>query len=205
MSQEGVASQKRCFVLLVFYCKSRKKVHDMKNMKNMVLAALFIALGLIMPFLTMQVREIGSMLLPMHIPVLICGFVCGWKYGLFVGFITPLLRSFIFTMPLMFPNAVSMAFELATYGAIVGLLYYIFHNSKLKIYLSLLIAMFSGRLVWGVVMIILSGINKTTFSWQMFIGGALLNAIPGIILQLVLIPILIFTLEKAGVMNIENK
>ena len=65
--------------------------------------------------------------------------------------------------------------------------------------------MFSGRLVWGVVMIILSGINKTTFSWQMFIGGALLNAIPGIILQLVLIPILIFTLEKAGVMNIENK
>lgn len=177
----------------------------MKNMKSMVLAALFIALGLIMPFLTMQVREIGSMLLPMHIPVLICGFVCGWKYGLFVGFITPLLRSFIFTMPLMFPNAVSMAFELATYGAIVGLLYYIFHNSKLKIYLSLLIAMFSGRLVWGVVMIILSGINKTTFSWQMFIGGALLNAIPGIILQLVLIPILIFTLEKAGVMNIENK
>ena len=177
----------------------------MKNMKNLVLAALFIALGLIMPFLTMQVREIGSMLLPMHIPVLICGFVCGWKYGLCVGFITPLLRSFIFTMPLMFPNAVSMAFELATYGAIVGLLYYIFHNSKLKIYLSLLIAMFSGRLVWGVVMIILSGINKTTFSWQMFIGGALLNAIPGIILQLVLIPILIFTLEKAGVMNIENK
>ena len=177
----------------------------MKNMKSMVLAALFIALGLIMPFLTMQVREIGSMLLPMHIPVLICGFVCGWKYGLFVGFITPLLRSFIFTMPLMFPNAVSMALELATYGAIVGLLYYIFHNSKLKIYLSLLIAMFSGRLVWGVVMIILSGINKTTFSWQMFIGGALLNAIPGIILQLVLIPILIFTLEKAGVMNIENK
>ena len=177
----------------------------MKNMKNMVLAALFIALGLIMPFLTMQVREIGSMLLPMHIPVLICGFVCGWKYGLFVGFITPLLRSFIFTMPLMFPNAVSMAFELATYGAIAGLLYYILHNSKLRIYLSLLIAMFSGRLVWGVVMIILSGINKTTFSWQMFIGGALLNAIPGIILQLVLIPILIFTLEKAGVMNIENK
>lgn len=177
----------------------------MKNIKNMVLAALFIALGLIMPFLTMQVREIGSMLLPMHIPVLICGFVCGWKYGLFVGFITPLLRSFIFTMPLMFPNAVSMAFELATYGAIVGLLYYILHNSKLRIYLSLLIAMFSGRLVWGVVMIILSGINRTTFSWQMFVGGALLNAIPGIILQLVLIPILIFTLEKAGVMNIENK
>lgn len=176
----------------------------MKNIKNMVLAALFLALGLIMPFLTMQVREIGSMLLPMHIPVLICGFVCGWKYGLLVGFITPLLRSFIFTMPLMYPNAVGMAFELAAYGAIVGLLYYILHNSKLRIYLSLLISMFAGRLVWGVVMTILSGINKSTFSWQMFVGGALINAIPGIILQLVLIPILIFTLEKIGVMNIEN-
>lgn len=176
----------------------------MKNTKNMVLAALFLALGLIMPFLTMQVREIGSMLLPMHIPVLICGFVCGWKYGLLVGFITPLLRSFIFTMPLMFPNAVSMAFELATYGAIVGLLYYILGNSKLRIYLSLLGAMVAGRLVWGIIMIILSGINKSVFSWQMFIGGALLNAIPGIILQLVLIPILIFTLEKAGVMNVKN-
>ena len=158
-----------------------------------------------MPFLTMQIREIGNMLLPMHIPVLVCGFVCGWRYGLLVGFITPLLRSFIFTMPIMFPSAVSMAFELATYGAIVGILYYILRSSKLRIYLSLLVAMFTGRLVWGVVMIILSGINKSTFSWQMFVGSALLNAIPGIILQLVLIPILIFTLEKAGVMNVENK
>lgn len=177
----------------------------MKNNRNMVLAALFLALGLVMPFLTMQIREIGSMLLPMHVPVLICGFVCGWKYGLFVGFITPLLRSVIFGMPLLFPNATSMAFELATYGAIVGILYYALHNYKLRIYISLVIAMLTGRIVWGVVMTIISGMNKSVFSWQMFIGGALLNAIPGIILQLVLIPILVFALEKSGVMNIENK
>ncbi|MBR5317102.1 MAG: ECF transporter S component [Lachnospiraceae bacterium] len=177
----------------------------MKSIKNLVLSALFLSLGLVMPFLTMQIREIGSMLLPMHIPILVCGFVCGWKYGLLVGFITPLLRSFIFTMPTLFPNAVSMAFELATYGAIVGILYYILHSSKLRIYLSLLVAMFAGRCVWGIVMIILSGISKSPFSWQMFIGGTLLNAIPGIILQLVLIPILVFALEKAGVMNVENK
>ena len=177
----------------------------MKSIKNLVLSALFLSLGLVMPFLTMQIREIGSMLLPMHIPILVCGFVCGWKYGLLVGFITPLLRSFIFTMPTLFPNAVSMAFELATYGAIVGILYYILHSSKLRIYLSLLVAMFAGRCVWGIVMIILSGISKSPFSWQMCIGGTLLNAIPGIILQLVLIPILVFALEKAGVMNVENK
>lgn len=177
----------------------------MKNNRNMVLAALFLALGLVMPFLTMQIREIGNMLLPMHVPVLICGFVCGWKYGLLVGFITPLLRSVIFGMPLLFPNATSMAFELATYGAIVGILYYALHNYKLRIYISLVIAMLTGRIVWGVVMTIISGMNKSIFSWQMFIGGALLNAIPGIILQLVLIPILVFALEKSGVMNIENK
>ena len=177
----------------------------MKNIKNMVLAALFLALGLIIPFLTMQIREIGSMLLPMHIPVLICGFVCGWKYGLLVGFITPILRSFIFAMPLLFPNAISMAFELATYGAIVGLLYYTLSNCKFRIYLSLLTSMLAGRVVWGIVMLVISGINASAFSWQMFVSGALLNAIPGIILQLVMIPILVFSLEKAGVMNIENK
>ena len=177
----------------------------MKNMKSMVLAALFLALGLLMPFLTMQIREIGNMLLPMHVPVLICGFVCGWKYGLLVGFITPLLRSVIFGMPLMFPSAVSMAFELATYGAIVGILYYALRSSKLRIYISLLIAMLAGRIVWGAVMMIISGINKSVFSWQMFVSGALLNAIPGIILQIVLIPILVFALERTGVTNIENK
>lgn len=174
-------------------------------MKNLVLAGLFLALGLIMPFLTMQIREIGTMLLPMHVPILICGFVCGWKYGLLVGFTTPLLRSFIFTMPLLFPNAVSMAFELATYGAIVGILYYKLSSCKLRIYISLLVAMFAGRITWGTVMVIISGISHSTFSWQMFMSGALLNAIPGIILQLVLIPLLVFTLEKAGVMNVENK
>ena len=176
----------------------------MKNLKSMVLAALFLALGLLMPFLTMQIREIGSMLLPMHVPVLICGFVCGWKYGLFVGFITPLLRSVIFGMPLLFPNATSMAFELATYGAIVGILYYALHNYKLRIYISLVIAMLTGRIVWGVVMTIISGMNKSVFSWQMFIGGALLNAIPGIILQIVLVPVLVMALQRLGVMNLND-
>lgn len=166
-----------------------------------MLAALFLALGLIMPFLTMQIPEIGSMLLPMHIPVLVCGFVCGWKYGLLVGFITPLFRSLIFAMPPMFPTATSMAFELASYGATVGILYRTLYHSKFRIYISLLVAIFSGRIVWGAVMIIISGISKSSFSWQIFVSGALLNAIPGIILQLVLIPILIFALEKAGVKN----
>lgn len=175
----------------------------MKNIKHMILAAFFLALGLILPFLTGQIREIGNKLLPMHLPILLCGFICGWKYGLLIGFITPLLRSFLFTMPTPV-SAISMAFELAVYGAITGILYKKLKKSKTRIYISLLVAMVTGRLVWGTVSMIIYGVTDSVFTWQMFIGGALLNAMPGIILQLILIPILVLTLEKSGVINIDK-
>lgn len=175
----------------------------MKSLLRMVLAAMFIALGLVMPFITGQIPEIGSMLLPMHIPVLICGFVCGWKYGLAVGFIVPLLRSFIFGMPPIL-TAIGMAFELATYGAITGALYKKMPKKKVSIYVSMIVAMILGRVVWGLVSLVIYGVQRTAFSWQMFMGGALLNAIPGIILQLVLIPILVMTLQKIGVMKLND-
>lgn len=175
----------------------------MKNRKKMILAAFFLALGLVMPFLTGQIPELGNKLLPMHIPVIICGYICGWQYGLVVGFIVPLLRSVMFGMPLLI-KAVGMAFELAAYGAVTGILYQKLRKSKVRIYISLLIAMIAGRLVWGAVSVIIYGIGGTAFSWQMFIGGAVLNAIPGIILQIVLIPILMLALEKAGVINADE-
>ena len=175
----------------------------LNNMKKMILSAFFLALGLVMPFLTGKIPEIGGMLLPMHIPVLICGFICGWKYGLLVGFITPLLRTFLFGMP-PFLTAVSMAFELATYGATTGFFYQKLLNNKARIYISLLIAMVAGRLVWGAVSMILYGVSGNAFTWQIFIAGAFLNAIPGIILQLILIPVLMFALEKAEVTKIDD-
>ena len=101
----------------------------MNKINTLTLAALFLALGLVLPFLTGQIPEIGGMLLPMHIPVLICGFVCGWKYGLVVGFITPLLRMMLFGMPPL-ATAVGMAFELATYGAVTGIVYHKLPFSK---------------------------------------------------------------------------
>ena len=84
---------------------------------KMVLAALFLALAYVLPFLTGQIPEIGSMLCPMHIPVLLCGFICGWQWGGVVGFVAPLFRSLTLGAPLFFPKAVCMAFELAAYGA----------------------------------------------------------------------------------------
>ncbi len=172
-------------------------------MKKMVLSAFFMALGLVMPFITGQIPEIGSMMLPMHIPVLICGFVCGWKYGGIVGFVVPLMRSVIWGMPPIL-TAICMAFELAAYGIITGFLYKKFPKTKFMIYMDLLVAMIIGRLVWGAISIFVYGMQGAAFSWQMFMGGALLNAIPGIILQIVLVPVLVMALQRLGVMNVND-
>ncbi len=164
---------------------------------NLALAAMFLALGLVLPFVTGQIPQIGNMLLPMHIPVLLCGLICGWQYGGVVGFVCPLLRSALFSAPPM-PGAIGMAFELCAYGVIVGFLY---GHSKWKcvraLYRSLLIAMIGGRVVWGIARVIMVGAMHVPFGWEAFISGALLTAIPGIILQLILIPVMMVALDRA--------
>ena len=168
------------------------------QVRRMTYSALCLALALVLPFLTGQIPQIGSALCPMHLPVLLCGFLCGWPWGLAVGFIAPLLRSVIFGMPPMIPTALAMAFELATYGALAGFLYRKFPKTIPGIYASLLIAMICGRLVWGVVRLILAGVQGNGFTLAMFLSGAITTAIPGIIAQLVLIPAIVYAMEKAG-------
>ena len=166
------------------------------SVKTLVLAALFLAMALVLPFLTGQIPEIGAMLCPMHIPVLLCGFFCGWPWGLAVGLIAPVLRSLMFSMPPMFPTAVCMAFELATYGGVSGLLYDKLPRKKSSIYISLLTAMVLGRLVWGAARFICTGLNVSAFGLSAFWAGAVTTAIPGIIVQIILIPLLVMILEK---------
>ena len=168
------------------------------QVRRMTYSALCLALALVLPFLTGQIPQIGSALCPMHLPVLLCGFLCGWPWGLAVGFIAPLLRSVIFGMPPMIPTALAMAFELATYGALAGFLYRKFPKTIPGIYASLLIAMICGRLIWGVVRLILAGVQGNGFTFAMFLSGAITTAIPGIIAQLVLIPAIVYAMEKAG-------
>lgn len=173
----------------------------MRQTKRLVLSAFFMALGIVLPFLTGQIQQIGNMLLPMHIPVLLCGFICGWQYGLAVGLVTPLLRSALFGMPPLMPTAAAMAVELAVYGLVTGLLYRKLPKKTPYLYVSLLCAMIAGRATWGIVGIVLYGMAGSGFSVQIFLSGALLNAIPGIILQIVLIPFIMMALTRAGVMR----
>ena len=173
-----------------------------KALKQLSLASMFLAIGLVLPFFTGQIPQVGSMMLPMHIPVLLCGLICGWKYGLMVGFVLPVLRSFLFGMPPLFPTAAAMAFELAAYGFVSGFLY---NRSKWKcilaLYRCLIAAMIAGRLVWGAVMVVFTGLSGSSFTWALFLAGAFFNAIPGIILQLVFIPAMMVALDKTGLVR----
>lgn len=170
------------------------KTHQQVN--NLVLSALFLALALVLPFLTGQIPEVGAMLCPMHIPALLCGYFCGWPWGLLVGLIAPVFRSVLFGMPPMFPVAVCMSLELATYGVVSGLLYRRSRGKKGTIYLSLLGAMVAGRLVWGAARFVCAGLDPSVFGLTAFFAGAITTAIPGIIVQLLLVPVLVMAMEK---------
>jgi len=170
------------------------------QIKKLTYSALFLALALVLPFLTGQIPEIGAMLCPMHIPALLCGFICGWPWGLAVGLISPILRSLIFSMPPMFPAAVSMAAELAVYGAVSGILYKILPRKAVSIYIALLTAMVAGRAAWGIVRFAIAGLQSTSFTFAAFFAGAVTSAIPGIILQIVLIPLLVLALKRTKIM-----
>lgn len=163
-----------------------------KQLNNLILAAVFLALGLVLPFLTMQIKEIGDSLLPMHLPVMLCGIMCGGGYGLVVGAVLPILRAFIFGMPPLYPNAIWMSAELLTYGYVVGILYNRFLKKQLWwLYVSLVISMISGRVVWGIVKALLISSSGKVFTFGAFVAGGFIDALPGIILQIILIPLIV--------------
>ena len=170
------------------------------EIKKLVTAGVCLALCMLLPFVTMQIPEIGSALSPMHIPVLLCGLICGWPYGLVVGFVAPVLRFLIFGMPPIFPTGLAMAFELAAYGTISGILYRMLPKKLPSLYLSLIAAMLCGRIVWGIVSLILLNISGGAFTFMAFLTGAFINAVPGIICHIIVIPLLVLAVQKAGFM-----
>lgn len=177
--------------------------NHIKNLR-LVLASLFFALCYILPFFTGQIPEIGVMLCPMHIPVLLCGFICGPSWGLVVGFVAPLLRSLTLGMPPIFPTAVCMALELGVYGLVSGIMYKALPKKLPYIYYSLLTAMVVGRLVWGFAMLLAMGARGSSFGISAFFAGAVMNALPGIILQLIFVPFVVKIIYKKTNLSMEE-
>ena len=168
------------------------------NTKPLITASVCLALCLVLPFLTGQIPQIGSALSPMHIPVLLAGFLCGPWWAMAVGAVVPLLRFFLFHSPPPYPTGLAMCFELAAYGLVSGLLYRALPKRAGNIYVSLIIAMLAGRVVWGAARVVLSGVSGELFTWEMFMAGAFFKAIPGIIVHIALIPLLVMALKRAG-------
>ena len=161
-------------------------------------SAMFLCIALLLPFLTGQIPQVGKLLLPMHIPVLLCGFICGWPWGLAVGFTAPLLRSTVLGMPPLFPTAVCMSFELAAYGALTGLFHKWLPKKKGFIYVALILSMVIGRLVWGLAMMVCTGIKGGSFGTKAFLTGAVSNSLPGIVIQIVIVPVLVIACRRAA-------
>ena len=168
-----------------------------KTYLKLTTAALFLSLALLLPSLTMQLDTLGNMLLPMHLPILLCGMICGKKYGAVAGALAPILRSFIFGMPQLYPRALAMAVELMAYGFICG---WIYSKCKRKnigsVYAALGVALPAGRILWAVAQILLLGFNFKVFTFSYFLAETILNAIPGILLQLTLIPSIMLLIQK---------
>lgn len=166
------------------------------HVRKLVMAAMCLALALVLPFLTGQIPEIGSALSPMHIPAFLCGFLCGPWWGLAVGAVAPLLRHMLFSMPPL-PIAIPMAFELAMYGFTAGWMYRLLPKKIPYIYVSLIGSMIAGRVVWGVVKMILSVAQSSDFTFAAFLAGAITGAIPGIICHILLVPVIVIALRQA--------
>lgn len=170
---------------------------NINRTQKLVFSALFLAMGMVLPLLTAQIKEIGDSLLPMHLPVMLCSVICGWKFGLTVGAILPFLRSLTFGMPPIYPNAIWMALELATYGFVIGFLYSLCEKaSRGYLFFCLGCSMVAGRIVWGTAKAILLGVAGKPFGFGMFLAEGFLDAIPGLVLQFIIIPLTVELIKR---------
>lgn len=170
----------------------------MTYLNKLIITAVCAALCVVLPAALHAIPNAGTLFSPMHIPVLLCGLVCGAPFGLLCGLVGPLLSSVLTGMPgaAYLPT---MMVELALYGLISGVLLYVIHSGRLLIdvYASLLGAMLAGRVITGILraLIFASG----TYSFEAWATGYFVSSLPGIIIQLILIPVLYMALVRAKV------
>ncbi len=177
----------------------KDKTKTASPLRKLTFSAMFLALALVLPFLTGQIPQVGALLSPMHIPAFLCGLVCGPVWGAVVGCVSPLLRFLLFTMPPIMA-AIPMAFELAAYGACAGILYQVFGKIFGKkvpsLYAALVIAMLGGRIINALVKAAVLGLSGSEFSLVLIFIELFTGTWAGILLQLVIIPPLVVVLEK---------
>ena len=168
--------------------------------RDLVVAALILALGIIIPGIFHSTGIPGKVFLPMHIPVLLGGFMLPPSLAFLVGIMTPLLSSLLTGMPALFPMAVIMIFELGFYGLIASIL-----NRKLNVSVigSLLIAMVVGRVVAGLVVFVLVALFGQEMDPLLFIKGGVITGLPGIVIQVVLIPTLMHLINRYTTINLD--
>lgn len=173
------------------------------SLNRLMITAVLLALGMVLPFLTGQIPAIGQAISPLHIPVFICGLTCGWAWGAALGVVLPLLRSVVFGMPPLVAVAIPMAFELAVYGAVCGLMYPMMRkalkmdNHLPAMLVALLIAMVAGRLVGGAAKAVVMGLTGGSFGFQAFVTSYFVSTAVGALIHLILVPVVTLALEKA--------
>lgn len=168
----------------------------MSPVKKSIITAVCIALCVVLPQAFHAIPNAGSIYCPMHIPVLLCGLICGWQYGLLCGIAGPLVSALITGMP---PAAVlpGMLVECAAYGALTGLMMQLVHTKKVypDLYISLLVAMLGGRIISGITKALI--FSAGSYSMTAWVTGSFVTSLPGIIVHLVLIPSIVYALMKA--------
>ena len=174
--------------------------NNRKIIRRVCISAACIALAIVLPFLTGQIPEIGRALCPMHIPAFLSGALCGPVFGAFVGFLSPILRSLIFSAPMLYPTGVCMAVELMFYAVSFSLLLKLFSKKYVSVYFALVPSMVVGRIAGGFTQAILYSFGKISeFGLNIFMTSYFIDTIPGTVLQLVLIPPVLYALKKAKI------
>ena len=170
----------------------------MTSIVKCAVTAVCMALCVVLPMALHAIPNAGTLLSPMHLPVLLCGLVCGWQYGLLCGLAGPMLSCFITGMPGI-GYLPTMMVELAVYGLVTGLMINLLHTGKqtADLYISLLTAMLAGRIITGIARALL--FSAGSYSWKAWATGYFISSFPGIVLQLILVPALYLALQKAHV------
>ena len=164
------------------------------RINNLVLASLFVGIGIVLPIF-FHAAGLGPVFLPMHIPVMLSGYFLPIPLALAVGIFTPILSSLLTGMPPILPVPPYMIFESATYAFLTSLLY---RKMKLNVYVSLIPSMIGGRVVSGLtVWVMLTFFSVKLPIFFVFMYSSFLKGLPGVIVQIILIPLLVKFVERS--------